>query len=130
MNYDEINENILGMLHYLKERPGMHFGEKAPSYKTYDTYLSGVLYGLQLCHGHYLYLSGKMILWFTQKRGENNYFQGVSSQIEHIYQDKTEEERIKILLDTVADFFRENPDWYLEQESEKFLSFFNKEILE
>jgi len=116
MDYDKINENILNMLYGLKMRPEMYLGEKTPSYKAYDTYISGVLYGLQACHNHSFNLYSKMIIWFTKKRGENNYSRNVSSQIQHIYQGSTEDEHIKILLETVEEFFRENPDWYLPVE--------------
>jgi len=103
MDYNEINENILGVLQGLKKRPGMYFrGEQ--TYLTYETFLWGYLTGLSAIAS-----VGDITAWFTEKRGESNYSILFSAQILHLYPGNSEEEHIKILLDTVEGYFHENP---------------------
>jgi len=111
MNFDEVNERIYKLLNGLRKYPKMYF-QGEPTYMAYETYLLGFLTGLTWLHNSSIDITA----WFTQQRGENNYAVGFSGQIKHIYEDKTEKERIEILLETVENFFRENPDWYLPKQ--------------
>lgn len=108
VDYTEINHNIFHDLSVLKKYPGMCFrGER--TYIAFETYLNGYLRGLGDCSGVVL---GKIRLWFQEKVNQNSscFF---TAHVEHYYNDRSEEERIHLLIDLVEEFFQENPKWYL-----------------
>jgi len=101
-NYN--NHEIIKTLKAVKKYPKMYLRGKV-SYLSIETYLNGYLNGLGLFHS---VNSGQDIrLWFQEKVGQKSPT-SFTVHVENYYKDKTEEERIDILLDLVIEFFQKS----------------------
>lgn len=110
MDYSNINDKIFFHIHGIKKTPKMFFRGEV-TYIAVETYLNGYILALGDSAG--VALGDKMRQWFLErvKQQSSCFF---TAYVDIYYADKSEQERIYILIDTVEDFFKENPKWYQE----------------
>lgn len=110
MIYNNINEKIFFHIHGIKKNPKMYFRGEV-SYIAVETYLNGYIRALGDSTG--VALENKMRHWFLDRVKEQSscFF---TAYVDIYYADKSEQERIYILIDTIEEFFKENPNWYKE----------------
>lgn len=78
------------------------------SYYSYKLYIEGFLFGLSSAYSINLILN--ITLWFRRKINiEMDVFW--TDYIPIYYKDKTEDELKRIMLQTLSNYFEENPEW-------------------
>lgn len=104
-----LNEKILYDLYGIEKCPHMFFGGEI-TYKSFETYLNGYFRGLEHYSG--VRLQNKIMRWYEEKVNQKSscFF---TAYVELFCEEKSEEERIHILIGLTEAFFQENPEWYL-----------------
>ncbi|PSL45302.1 hypothetical protein CLV51_1044 [Chitinophaga niastensis] len=104
----DITNKVLGWIDVMKRRPLMILSDETLS--SLKSYIEGFTDGL----GH-IYDNGKLrleiSLWFQNKINAQSDMLW-TNQILSYYSDKTEEELKIIMLQSLEDYFKENPEWY------------------
>jgi len=100
-----IKESIEMLLDVLKDRPLMVFSGDA-SYYSYKVYVEGFLLGISTAFGLNIILD--ITLWYRKKINKDMdvYF---TDYIPIYYKTKAEAELKGILIDTLKEYFEENP---------------------
>ncbi|MCL1989472.1 MAG: hypothetical protein FWG67_01150 [Defluviitaleaceae bacterium] len=104
-NSDIIIQTILA----LKKYPKMYLRGDV-SYLKIESYLNGYFTALGQLYS--VELKKLMGLWFQEKVNQNSSYP-FTAHVDFYYKDKSEDERINILIDLVEEFFQENPEWHL-----------------
>ncbi|RFM29239.1 hypothetical protein [Chitinophaga silvisoli] len=108
----DVQASIDGLINVLKERPLMVLNGDT-SYYSYKLYIEGFLFGLSSAYNINLILN--ITLWFRRKiKIEMDVFW--TDYIPIYYKDETEDELKKILLQTLSNYFEENPEWKRNKE--------------
>lgn len=102
-----MTKNILEFLYLLKHRPKLYVGDELDSTKL-KIYLVGFVNGLELTNNSNL--SDKLFHW-VRKKTIIDYDIVWEEMICDYYKNKTDEELKLILIETLEEFFSENPDW-------------------
>lgn len=97
--------NIFKEIDYLRKRPSMLFRGGA-TYVAVETYLIGYIRAMGDYSG--VNLLHEMHLWFQEKiqQKASCFFM---AHVDIYYHDKSEKERIAVLIDLVEEFFRAHP---------------------
>lgn len=108
VGYTDMNETIFRDLYGIKKCPKM-FIRGEITYYSVETYLNGYIRGLEHCSG--IKLHEKIMHWYLKRISQKSscFF---TAYVEIRYKEKSEEERICILIDLIVAFFQENPSWY------------------
>lgn len=101
-----MTQEILKMLEGLKKRPLLYYD--LSSLNSLKAYLVGFIQSIEITHN--INISNQLFYWLREKTGID-YDIVWEEIICRYYQDKTEEELKLILVETLEEFFIENPDW-------------------
>lgn len=102
-----ITESIERVLNVLENRPLMIFsGDRG--YYSYKVYVEGFLFGISTALGLNIILN--ITLWYRERLDKDMdvYF---TDYIPIHYKTKTEDELKAILVDTLKEYFEQNPNW-------------------
>jgi hypothetical protein len=102
---------ILQWIEILKSKPKMLISENEIDYKILKTYVEGYIDGLDMLFE--IGLMRKITYWFHSKVKETASVFWVN-HIPLYYSNKTDKELQNILLETIEEFFNENPEWNIE----------------
>ena len=105
-----MTKNILEFLNLLKHRPKLFVSDELDSTKL-KIYLIGVVNGIEYTNNSNL---SKQLFHWVRKKTIIDYDIAWEAMIFSFYKDKTDEELKLILIETLEEFFTENPDWYKE----------------
>ncbi|MGZ4035077.1 MAG: hypothetical protein ACXVPU_07340 [Bacteroidia bacterium] len=99
--------NILNTLAGLKQRPGMYYSYPFDK-NSLKAYLVGFITGIEVTQG--VSISTQLFYWL-RKKTKIDYDLVWNEIICSYYKDKTDEELKIILIETLEEFFKDNPDW-------------------
>jgi len=91
----------MGVLQGLKKCPKMYISGEI-TYTSIENYLEGHLCALEICLG--IAIRKKIMGWFLRKINQNDISIGFANYVNYYYTDKSEEERIVILIELIEDF--------------------------
>ena len=107
-NNNDLTKKVLLKINFLKTRPGVVIGDNEITYKKLRLFIEGYLRGLDEALNNNL--TANIENWF-QKKAKQKAPLSITLHILHREKDKSEEEIKAILLQTLEDFFTENPNW-------------------
>ncbi|MDR0314615.1 MAG: hypothetical protein LBH71_01525 [Oscillospiraceae bacterium] len=103
-----ISNTVLKTILAMKQHPKVYLRGDL-SYCTVEAYLNGYLTALGQSYS--IDLEKTIKLWFQKKVNEKTSC-AFTTHVENYYGNRTEEDRINTLIDLVAEFFQEKPEWY------------------
>lgn len=104
----EIDQRVLDTIRILREKPLLIL-ERQPRFDELKCYIEGYLLALSQVFGADLF--NRQFHWYRKKTGVN--FDIVwTSYLEMQYVSMPDKDRKLVLLDTLEEFFLENPDWH------------------
>ena len=87
----------------LKKRPKMFFKGEL-TFTAVETYINGYLLGLECCLG--ITVFQRLHVWFQEKIKQENNVLGFTTHVDYYYKERSEEDRISILIDLVDEFLK------------------------
>lgn len=108
MNGPELTDSILYQLQILRTRHMMIIPHRELTYTLVYTYLEGYLSGIGLAIGRKL--PRNIDAWHSE-RLQKAFAMGYMQYIPYLHKEASQSELIKLLLDGIETYFKQNPDW-------------------
>lgn len=102
-----LTSSIISDLELILKKPLMVFNSE-PTIDEFRIYIGGFVHGLALAHN--VHLTVNISLWLQKKLNEQTNLVWTIHLLDH-YRDRSSEEKKQLLVNTLIDFMKENPDW-------------------
>lgn len=102
-----LTEKIIQNMRVVLEKPLMIFNN-IPDVDDCKNYIDGYIHGIESALD--INLTVKISEWFQKKVNEQAYLVWTVHLLDH-FRDRTNEEKKELLVNTLIDFIKENPDW-------------------
>jgi len=102
-----LTEKLADDLRIILAKPLMVF-IREPNIDEFRIYIEGFVHGLALAHN--IHLTVNISRWFQKKVNEQTNLVWTIHLLDH-YRDRSVKEKKELLVNTLIDFMKENPDW-------------------